>query len=364
MVCEVRRVLMTADTVGGVFSYATTLARELGRHGVTVHLATMGELARPEQREVMRAVPSLVLHESTFALEWMDDPWEDVERAAAWLRDVERAARPDVVHLNGYAHASAGFDAPVLVAAHSCVLSWWQAVFAEPAPGRYDRYRDAVAKGLAAADAVVAPTAAMLACLEAHYGPLRDARVIRNGAPPPSTERVPKEPIILAAGRVWDRAKNIDAVARIAARLPWRVVVAGWGAEALRDTPGVEAVGFASPGELSRLMARASLFALPARYEPFGLSALEAALHGCALVLGDIPSLREVWSDAAVFVRPDDDDALVAALERLTRAPAHLAAMAERAAERASRYRPAVTAAETLAVYDALVRRRSFSSCA
>ncbi len=32
---------------------------------------------------------------------------------------------------------------------------------------------------------------------------------------------------------------------------------------------------------------------LPARYEPFGLSVLEAALSGCALVLGDIPSLRE-----------------------------------------------------------------------
>jgi glycosyltransferase involved in cell wall biosynthesis len=59
---------------------------------------------------------------------------------------------------------------------------------------------------------------------------------------------------------------------------------------------------------------RAAMFALPARYEPFGLSALEAGLAGCALVLGDIPSLREVWHDAAIFVPPDQPEALEATL--------------------------------------------------
>ena len=54
---------------------------------------------------------------------------------------------------------------------------------------------------------------------------------------------------------------------------------------------------------------RATIFALPARYEPFGLSALEAGLAGCALVLGDIP-MREVWHDAAMFVPPEQPAAL------------------------------------------------------
>src|SRR5205085_3453294 len=63
--------------------------------------------------------------------------------------------------------------------------------------------------------------------------------------------------------------------------------------------------------------AAAAIYALPARYEPFGLSVLEAATHGCALVLGDIDSLRESWSGAAVFVPPDDRPALAAALRRL-----------------------------------------------
>jgi glycosyltransferase involved in cell wall biosynthesis len=83
------------------------------------------------------------------------------------------------------------------------------------------------------------------------------------------------------------------------------------------------------------VLARASIFAEPAFYEPFGLAALEAGLAGCALVLGDIPSLREVWGDAALFVPPHDDAALEAALRRLIeddRLRTELAAAARRRA--------------------------------
>jgi hypothetical protein len=38
----VKKVLMTADTVGGVWTYALELAAGLGEHGVEVAIATMG----------------------------------------------------------------------------------------------------------------------------------------------------------------------------------------------------------------------------------------------------------------------------------------------------------------------------------
>ena len=63
----------------------------------------------------------------------------------------------------------------------------------------------------------------------------------------------------------------------------------------------------------------AAIYALPARYEPFRLEVLEAAAPGCALVLGDIASLRELWDGAALFVAPDDDRALRARAERSRR---------------------------------------------
>jgi glycosyltransferase involved in cell wall biosynthesis len=80
---------------------------------------------------------------------------------------------------------------------------------------------------------------------------------------------------------------------------------------------GVEVLGELSNTALSSQMSTAAIYALPARYEPFGLSVLEAALCGCTLVLGDIPSLREVWGDAAVYVPPDDLVALRRALDAL-----------------------------------------------
>jgi glycogen synthase len=99
-------------------------------------------------------------------------------------------------------------------------------------------------------------------------------------------------------------------------------------------------------------LSRATVFAEPARYEPFGLAALEAALCGCALVLGDIPSLREVWGEAATFVSPDDPDELAVAVNAALDDPGRRAAAAR---ERARRYRPEMMADAYLDAYRAVV---------
>jgi glycosyltransferase involved in cell wall biosynthesis len=103
------------------------------------------------------------------------------------------------------------------------------------------------------------------------------------------------------------------------------------------------------------LLGRASIVALPARYEPFGLLPLEAALAGCALVLGDIPSLREIWGDAAVYVNPDDPEALLAAIEELIAEPERLRCTAARARQRALFFTPAAMAHGYLAVYRSVI---------
>nr|WP_316566429.1 glycosyltransferase [Myxococcus sp. MxC21-1] len=101
-------------------------------------------------------------------------------------------------------------------------------------------------------------------------------------------------------------------------------------------------------------MARAAIYAMPVRYEPFGLSALEAALSGCALVLGDIPSLREVWADAAVFVHPEDLDGLTRALRGLLEDGAHRERMAAKARARALTWNPRRMAEDYLRLYATL----------
>ncbi|HYH44469.1 MAG TPA: glycosyltransferase family 4 protein, partial [Thermoanaerobaculia bacterium] len=101
-----RKVLMTADTVGGVWTYALELARGLADQGIEVAIATMGAPVDGLQREMAGRIPRLKVFESNFKLEWMDDPWRDVERAGDWLLGLEERFAPDLIHLNGYAHAA------------------------------------------------------------------------------------------------------------------------------------------------------------------------------------------------------------------------------------------------------------------
>jgi glycosyltransferase involved in cell wall biosynthesis len=328
------KVLLHADAVGGAFTWAVELARGLARRGVRVVLATDGARAGAEQRAALAQIPGLTHREALYRLEWMEDPWHDVARGGEWLLSLERRERPDLVHLSAYTHAARPFRAPRVVTAHSCVLSWYEAVRGHPAPPSWDRYRREVGAGLRAAEAVIAPTEAMAQALVRHHGPIPRPVVIANGRDPARFPPGRKLPLVLGAGRLWDEAKNAAALARVAPGVPWPVALAGEagegedgdgerarreGLEPERLQGGAPAVllGHLPEPTLARWLGRAAVFAHPARYAPFGLAVLEAALAGCALVLGDIESLRELWDGAAVFVPPGDDRALLGALRAL-----------------------------------------------
>lgn len=159
---------------------------------------------------------------------------------------------------------------------------------------------------------------------------------------------------MLGSGRFWDAAKNLAALDAAAAGLPWPVVVAGDLGEgpAPRHARGTGVLDRAALGELRR---RAPIYAAPAVYEPFGLGILEAALDGCALVLGDIPSLRELWENAAIFVDPRDSEALHEVLACLIETPQVRADLAGRARERAAQYSIERTADTYRALYQRLL---------
>jgi glycogen synthase len=82
---------------------------------------------------------------------------------------------------------------------------------------------------------------------------------------------------------------------------------------------------------------------------------LEAASAGCALVLGDIPSLREYWDGAARFVPPDDHAALSVAVQRLIERPDEQRAAARLAVARAADFGIDRTADAYLQVYQTLI---------
>ncbi len=346
-----KRLLMTTDTVGGVWTYALELAAALGTQEIEVALATMGPPLNDSQRQELTRCPSVRLFESTHKLEWMPDPWADVLKAGDWLLDLEKGLRPDLIHLNSFCHGALPWRAPRVVVGHSCVLSWWRAVHSTDAPPEWDRYRERVYAGLQAADLVIAPSQSMLAMLAEQYGPFGAWKVVYNGRSPSTPVPVSKEPFILAAGRIWDAAKNIKMLADVAPGLSWPVYIAGEGLPSGNGAERVRHLGRLSLDELSTWFNRAGIYALPAKYEPFGLSALEAGLAGCALVLGDIPSLREIWGSAAWFVPPNDPRAFQDALNRFAAEPELRGEFGLRARARAVEYTPARMLEGYLAAY-------------
>jgi glycosyltransferase involved in cell wall biosynthesis len=330
-----------------------------------VLLATMGARLSSDQTEQAEALSNLEIAESDYKLEWMQHPWADVEAAGRWLLELAADFQPDLIHLNGYAHGALDWNVPSIVVGHSCVLSWWQAVKGEPAPDDYKRYESAVRKGLHSVEAVVTPSHSMMQCLQDNYGELNDARVIANGRNVHEYHTAEKENFILSAGRLWDEAKNVGAVCAFASQLPWPVRLAGVNSHPdgrATTLNGVEYLGRLNERQMKDQLARAAIYALPARYEPFGLSILEAALSECALVLGDIPSLRENWDGAAIFVPPDDHKALQSVLVNLISNPDLRGELGERAWNRGRKFSSQCMARKYLQLYSELLSQTNSSN--
>jgi glycosyltransferase involved in cell wall biosynthesis len=344
------------------------LAQALGERDVQIALLTMGRRLSSEQKSRAEALAHVSVHETEFKLEWMENPWQDVRAAGERLLELEKSFAPDIVHLNGYAHAALDWRAPKLVVCHSCVLSWWGAVNTGlDVDQKWERYRREVAAGLRAADVVAAPTQAMLCDIDRCYGSLRTRSVVvRNGLSPDLFTPGNKQPYIFAAGRLWDPAKNIAALQRISDELDWPVYTAGdmldpqGNPKESVTSPNYYSLGFQTREQIARWLSAASIYCAPARYEPFGLAILEAALSGCALVLGDIPSLRELWDGAAVFVQPNDTNGIATALQELIANSSYREKCGRRARMRGLAFTPARMAAGYEYLYKSMLQNNKF----
>jgi glycosyltransferase involved in cell wall biosynthesis len=309
------RILMTTDTVGGVWTYSSSLASSLAAKGADVTLVTMGPRARAGQLEMLRG-SRVRLIETDLALEWQDPEGQDLSQARRVLTKLEAKIRPDVVHLNSFREANFAWRAPVVVVAHSCVNSWGLACrdtswLGEP---KWRGYTERVTAAFDTAQAWVCPSQSFHDDIAEIYRPRSRGIVIWNGIEPQGLAGR-KQDMIFAAGRLWDRAKNIEVLAAAAPGLDWPVQVAGPADEC--PSASVTWLGQLSHEAMRAHLQHAAIFASPALYEPFGLSVLEAAAAGCALVLSDIPTFKELWSGAALFVDPTDSKALHRALAGL-----------------------------------------------
>ncbi len=353
---------MTADAVGGVWQYALDLAQGLADYGVETTLAVLGPGPDPDQAAAAGAVPGLTLLRTDLPLDWTATTLDEVRKAGASLAVLADGSGADIVHLNSPAlGAGARFPAPVVVGCHSCVATWWEAVRTGPVPEDFLWRARLVQQGYRSADALIAPTAAFANDTRRTYGLPQAPHVVHNGRS--TVAHRPDRPALGAcfaftAGRLWDEGKNLAALDRAAGRFDIPVVAAGPldGPNGARiEFEHVKSLGRLSDRDIARWLKATPIFVSTARYEPFGLAVLEAAQAGCPLVLSDIPSFRELWDGAAVFIPPNDDRAIAAAIERVIRDAKLRETLEEAARERALDYSVEAMAAGVYDIYRSLL---------
>jgi len=321
-------VLVTADTVGGVWTYTRELVTGLSQRGVRVTLVSFGDIPTPAQVGWLDGLRNVDYRATAFRLEWMQEAQDDLLVSSAFLKQVISEVQPDLLHLSQYCYGALDCGIPKIVVGHSDVLSWWTTVHHEPAPENdwIAGYREIVTAGLAGADVVAAPSKWMLSQLREHYGPLRQGVVIYNGRNPglfnPHTS---KEDLVVSVGRAWDKGKNVALLTQASHTTPvWIVGEERHPDPAFRGhvceperARGVRFCGPQSEAQIRQLFGRASMYAATSQYEPFGLAPVEAALSRCAVIANDVPTFRELWGETACYFEHNNADDLAEKIRML-----------------------------------------------
>jgi glycosyltransferase involved in cell wall biosynthesis len=157
------------------------------------------------------------------------------------------------------------------------------------------------------------------------------------------------------AARAWVRSTAARAMPLlIAGALGYQGVDIVRTVRTLDPRARVRFVGSVSDAMLGQLYRHASLLLQPSLDEGFGLPVLEAMRAGAPCVVSDIGALREVAANAALYVDPQDPEALTGAIDRVAGDPSLSARLRAAGRERAAEFSWARAATATLSVYDRL----------
>jgi glycogen synthase len=239
--------------------------------------------------------------------------FEEVERYAGRAADIAREEQHDIIHAHEWLTFEAGIAAkkasgkPLVVHVHATEFDRTGGL------GVNKKVYDIEKKGMEAADAVIAVSNYTKNKILAHYGiPSEKVHVVHNaiesGGPTPAVSKTGKT--VLYLGRMTLQKGPdyfLEAARKVLEVEPdARFIMTGAGdmedammrkADALGISDRVLFTGFLRDKDLAKAYALADLYVMPSVSEPFGLTPLEAAIHGTPVLVSRQSGVSEVFSN-------------------------------------------------------------------
>lgn len=308
------RILISTSSSGSSYIFSIDLAKSLQNLGVEIFLAITGIPLNDRQKKELAPFNHAY---AGYKQQWMENPWSNLLEAGQWLMKIKKQFKPDVVHLNSMTFGTLPWNVPVVSVIHSCMLERSKALHNNQPPRQWKKYKQMARASLRASDAVVAPGQSTLSAAAAIYGPFKSSRTIPQGRCAYTFRSGVKKSYIFSNGKLNDDAHNLKLLLEAAPEIDYPIYIAdSQGHMNNKNLPeNVFLTGPLYGKKLRDWMSSASIYVLPAKYEPFGYSLVDAALSKCALIGGNITSFRENWGKAMHYV--ENKDELVKTVNRL-----------------------------------------------
>lgn len=273
-----------------------------------------------------------------------------------WLRQVARAAAPDLYHPTYYKSLLRGLPAPRVVTVYDMTHEIFPQLFPakDPTTARKQSAVAAASRVICISDSTSRDVQRLLGVPNRRLATIHISGELAGRA---RAERPMLDPYLLYVG-AREGYKNADRLLQAwssTAELHDRYRLVFFGGETPPRAGATDPrIHFAAGGDddLATWYAHAHAFVYPSRYEGFGLPPLEAMQCGCPVVASSSSSLPEVVGDAGLLFPADDAAGLASALLSLDRDPALRESLRQKGQARCRHFSWDRCADETWRVYE------------
>lgn len=297
------KILMTTDVKSEIWDYSLTLSRSLLKHiNAEILMLSMGGKPSDKQKE---EIENLDIKFKFTGFNY--DNFDDISEIKTIFDNSIKEFNPHIVHLN-HAYPNFDFETPCVFTCHDNLLD-----------KNLLNYKNIINKSLNNADIVIAQSKFTAECLMKTYDLQKRIGIIYNGIDYKPFSGSPESPTLVACENFPNSGQNINFLLNIAYKLPDNIKM-----KIIADSPpdrkspqNVEFLSNLTGSELQAVYKNSSIYLALSSHESNGLSSIQAAYSGCAILANDIPVFKELWGDCAYVFERDNVNSLMRCINNL-----------------------------------------------